>query len=179
MSDKTQNILIVGVGGQGVLLASELLSEVAIMSGFDVKKSEVHGMSQRGGSVEASVLIGPGRSSFIPNGGADLVLGLEPLETLRARPSMSESTLAIVNLGRVVPTTMTLGGVSYPEIASILEAVRAVTPKLVTVDGPSLVAEATVTSASVATGATMPTGGGIPATLHDGPRVHWSWAAPV
>ncbi|MFH1130352.1 MAG: 2-oxoacid:acceptor oxidoreductase family protein, partial [Pseudomonadota bacterium] len=82
-------VLIVGVGGQGVLTAAKMLGDAALHAGFGVTVGQLHGMSQRGGSVEAGVLIGEGESSFIEEGAADIVLGFEPLEVLRALPKMS------------------------------------------------------------------------------------------
>ena len=76
-------VLVVGVGGQGTLTAARVLGEAAMAEGLPVRLGQLHGMSQRGGSVESTVLIGPGRSAFLPRRGADVILGLEPLELLR------------------------------------------------------------------------------------------------
>lgn len=116
MENKTQNILIVGVGGQGVLLASELLSEVAQMSGLDVKKSEVHGMSQRGGVVSSHVRIGKKvYSPIIPYGQADIVMSFEQAEGLRAMDWLSKDGRIIVSTTRLVPPIANFGDVHYPE----------------------------------------------------------------
>ncbi|HWR82383.1 MAG TPA: indolepyruvate oxidoreductase subunit beta [Candidatus Deferrimicrobium sp.] len=102
------NILIVGVGGQGVLLASEIVSDVAMKSGFDVKKSEVHGMSQRGGVVESHVKIASKvYSPTIPFGQADVLMAFEQAEGLRALHWMKREGVAIVATTRLVPATVT------------------------------------------------------------------------
>ena len=132
-------ILVVGAGGQGVLTAARILGDAASRSGLEAVLGQLHGMSQRGGSVESTVLIGPGRSSFIEDRGADAVLGLEPLEVLRARRKMSERTKVVTNLGRVVPYTLGLKGQGYPDLQQILAGIRAVTPEVVEVDGPAIV----------------------------------------
>lgn len=116
MEKNTHNILIVGVGGQGVLLASELLSEVAMMSGLDVKKSEVHGMSQRGGVVSSHVRIGPRVfSPIIPYGQADIVMSFEQAEGLRAMDWLKKDGKLIVSTTRLVPPIANFGDVHYPE----------------------------------------------------------------
>jgi indolepyruvate ferredoxin oxidoreductase beta subunit len=135
-------ILVVGVGGQGALTAARWLGDAALRAGEEVAVGQLHGMAQRGGSVLATVLVGPGLSSYIRDGGADVALALEPLEALRARPSLSARTRVVVNSGRVVPHTLAQGGGSYPELDAILDGVRAVAPDVTTVDGPRLVAAA-------------------------------------
>ena len=128
-------LLAVGVGGQGVLTATRLIGEAALAAGLEVMVGQLHGMSQRGGSVSSTVLIGPGRSSFIADGQADVVLGLEPLEVLRALPKMAPCTKVVVNLGRVMPFTLAAQGKSYPDLAEVLAAIRAAAPLMYEVDG--------------------------------------------
>ena len=116
MNNDTKNILIVGVGGQGVLLASELLSEVAVESGLDAKKSEVHGMSQRGGVVSSHVRFGPKvYSPIIPYGRADIILSFEQAEGLRAIDWLSPTGTVIVSKTRLVPPAANFGTLSYPD----------------------------------------------------------------
>jgi indolepyruvate ferredoxin oxidoreductase, beta subunit len=122
---KARNILIVGVGGQGVLLASEVLSEAALLSGLDVKKSEVHGMAQRGGVVSSHVRIGNRvYSPLIPEGGADVMLAFEQSEALRWAHFVRPDGAAIINLKVLVPPIALLKGKgpSYPE--NPVESVR-------------------------------------------------------
>ena len=96
MSDKITNILLVGVGGQGILLASEILSETCMLAGFDVKKSEIHGMSQRGGSVVSHVRYGKEvHSPIVPEGEGDLLFGFELMESYRALTLLKPGAMEI------------------------------------------------------------------------------------
>ncbi len=114
--EKTYNILIVGVGGQGVILASELLSEAAIAAGFDAKKSEVHGMSQRGGVVTSHVRFAKKVfSPLVPDGQADAVLAFEAAEGLRWAHQVSETGLLAINTQQIVPPIAFTKGYDYPE----------------------------------------------------------------
>ena len=96
---ETKAIMLVGVGGQGTLLASRILGNVAIKQGYDVKVSEVHGMSQRAGDVQSNLRLSsePVYSDLIPRGGADLVVSLEPLEALRYIPFLAPEGWIITN----------------------------------------------------------------------------------
>lgn len=110
------NIIIGGVGGQGILLASEVTARALIEGGFDVKKSEVHGMAQRGGSVVAHLRYGEKvYSPLIEQGAADLVLSFELLETLRYLPFAGQDTRVIVNTQRIFPPSVATGQETYPE----------------------------------------------------------------
>ncbi|HMA76483.1 MAG TPA: indolepyruvate oxidoreductase subunit beta [Candidatus Krumholzibacteriaceae bacterium] len=116
MKNGATNILIVGVGGQGVLLASEILSEVAKSSGLDAKKSEVHGMSQRGGIVTSHVRFGKEVfSPLIPEGEADAVLAFELAEGLRWTGQCKKDGVTIVNNQKIIPTIVSTGNFSYPD----------------------------------------------------------------
>lgn len=112
----TKNIMIVGVGGQGTLLASRILGNVAIKLGYDVKVSEVHGMSQRGGSVVTYVKYGDKvYSPIIDKGEADIVLAFELLEAYRTLPYLKEKGTIIVNNQRIDPMPVIIGAATYPE----------------------------------------------------------------
>lgn len=123
-TDQVHNILMVGVGGQGVILASEILSEVMMRAGYDVKKSEVHGMAQRGGSVSTHVRFGPRVfSPLIKKGDADILFSFEILESVRYLDFLKKDALIVVNNQKVLPPSVTLGVDSYPEnISEILRA---------------------------------------------------------
>lgn len=131
-------LLVVGVGGQGVLSAARILGEAALAEGKEVVVGQLHGMSQRGGSVESTVLFGPGRSSFIGASEADAMLALEPLEALRALPRLSRRTRVVVSLGKIPPFTLAQKGQPYPDLDGILTTLRGVAGEVVTVDGPAL-----------------------------------------
>lgn len=118
--NNTKNIMIVGVGGQGTLLASRILGNAVIRMGYDVKVSEVHGMSQRGGSVVTYVKYGEKvYSPVIDNGEADIVLAFELLEAYRALPALKVGGQLIVNDQRINPMPVITGAAQYPE--NILE----------------------------------------------------------
>jgi len=123
MDNGTRNILIVGVGGQGVILASNALSEVAMARGFDVKKNEAHGQSQRGGTVPSHIRYGKKvYAPVIPQGNADMVLAFEELEGLRFAHFLKKHGKMIVNRQRIYPPRVTSGLDKYPEdVVSILK----------------------------------------------------------
>lgn len=122
MIHSTKNILIVGVGGQGVILASNILTEMALMRGFDVKKNEAHGQSQRSGSVPSHIRYGKKvYSPIILPGEADIILAFEELEALRWAHYLKLGGKIIVNKQRIYPPSVTSGMDKYPEdVISIL-----------------------------------------------------------
>lgn len=122
MQNNTKNILIVGVGGQGVILASNALSEVAMANGLDVKKSESHGQSQRGGTVPSHIRYSAKvYSPVIGRGEADLILAFEELEGLRFAHFLKPEGKMILNRQRIYPPRVTSGLDTYPEdVVSIL-----------------------------------------------------------
>lgn len=112
------NVLFTGVGGQGIITASAILSQTCRLAGWSVKKSEVHGMSQRGGSVDSHVRFSPDEeiaSPLIPEGSADVMLAFEPLEGLRQIAQTLPDATVLVETRRIVPVTVNLRGFSYPE----------------------------------------------------------------
>ena len=110
------NIVIVGVGGQGTLLASRFLGQTAINLGLDVKVAEVHGMSQRGGSVITYVKMAKKvYSALVEQKGADYILAFEQLEALRALPYLKEGGTIFVNTQKILPMTVITGAAEYPE----------------------------------------------------------------
>lgn len=112
----TTNIMIVGVGGQGTLLASRILGNAVISAGLDVKVSEVHGMSQRGGSVVTYVKFGEKvYSPIIDKGEADIILAFEQLEAYRALPWLKKGGKTIVNNQKINPMPVITGAMEYPE----------------------------------------------------------------
>ena len=113
---KVTNILVCGVGGQGVMTATEILAEAAISLGFDVKKTEVAGMSHRGGGVTSHLRFGPEvLSPQILPGEADLLIGFESAEALRWGHMLRPGGVALVNSGRIVPPVVNIGLFDYPE----------------------------------------------------------------
>ena len=110
------NILIVGVGGQGTLLASKVLGNLALAAGYDVKVSELHGMAQRGGSVATHVRFGENvQAPLIDEGGADVILAFEALEAARCLNYLKPGGTVIVNDQRILPMPVILGAAQYPD----------------------------------------------------------------
>lgn len=138
---ETKNIMIVGVGGQGSLLASRILGAAAMASGYDVKVSEVHGMSQRGGSVVTYVRYGEGVASpVICEGEADVVLSFEMLEAARWLPYLRTGGTIVTGTQKINPMPVITGAAKYPE--EIDEKIRALGVKLVAEDAAAIAAEA-------------------------------------
>jgi indolepyruvate ferredoxin oxidoreductase, beta subunit len=134
MSDRVYNVLIVGVGGQGIILASDVLGRVAAAHGYDVKKNEIHGMAQRGGSVSSHVRFGKRVSSpIIKMGEADVLLSFEQIETLRYFAFLSEAGKVIMNDQKILPPAVFTGKQDYPD--GIIGKVKEKVPDAVIVDG--------------------------------------------
>src|SRR5512134_3946118 len=141
MSDKITNILLVGVGGQGILLASEILAETFMLAGFDVKKSEIHGMSQRGGSVVSHVRFGREVCSpTVPEGEGDILFGFELLEAYRCLSLLRPGAKVVVNDYRIPPPSVLLGQTTYPD--DLAERIRARFTDTLLVDGLHLAQQA-------------------------------------
>jgi indolepyruvate ferredoxin oxidoreductase beta subunit len=118
------DLLIVGVGGQGVILASDIIGRAAVMEGLPVRSAETHGMAQRGGAVENHVRIGCKYGSLISAGGADCLMSMEPLEAMRYANFLKPSGVAVINTDKIVPVTVNLGKVQYPGLDAIVEAMK-------------------------------------------------------
>ncbi len=131
-------LIVVAVGGQGNLLASRVLGEAAVAAGMPVRMSEIHGMAQRGGVVESSVLFGDVHSTIISDGEADVLVGFEPSETLRALKKCNSGSVVITNLGEWPPFTVAIGRGTYPDIGASLQTVRGRVRRLIAIDGTAL-----------------------------------------
>ena len=116
---KRQRILLAGVGGQGTLTATNLLALMAEDRDIPVTAGEIHGMAQRGGIVESAVLLGGYASPRIDRGEADILLGFEPLETLRALPYLHTGGTVVSNSEATPPVGVSLGGATYPDLELI------------------------------------------------------------
>jgi indolepyruvate ferredoxin oxidoreductase beta subunit len=137
------NIQLVGVGGQGVLLASTVLGNAAVVEGLEVAMSEVHGMAQRGGSVQCSVRMGREiLSPLIPMGAADLLLGFEPVETCRSLSMINKDSQIVTNITPVVPISVSAGQDKYPAVDEVLSAIREANPNLIAMDATALAVKA-------------------------------------
>lgn len=131
-----------GVGGQGVISLARLLGSAAVNAGLEARVGQIYGLSQRGGSVEATVRIGPGSTAFISPREAEIVVGLEPVEAERAIPKMSSDATVLVNQTPIVPTSLTLSGEAYPAIPSILSRIDEVVRTVHVVDCTELALQA-------------------------------------
>ena len=133
------SIQIVGVGGQGVLLASMVLGNAAMEAGYDVAMSEVHGMAQRGGSVLCTLRFGDGVISPLESiGGADLLMGFEPAETCRNIGLCNKDSQVIMNLDPVLPSMVAAGFETYPEIDDLVKSLKKVTSNISTIGATEL-----------------------------------------
>lgn len=129
----TKSIMIVGVGGQGSLLASRLMGHVLLAQGFDVKVSEVHGMSQRGGSVVTYVKYGDEVSSpIIEKGEADLIISFEQLEAARWVPFLKKGGKMIVSTQKTDPMPVITGAAKYPE--NLIDKIKALGIEVIAID---------------------------------------------
>ncbi|MFZ2950354.1 MAG: indolepyruvate oxidoreductase subunit beta [Desulfuromonadaceae bacterium] len=141
MSEQITNILLVGVGGQGILLASEILSEAAMLAGFDVKKSEIHGMSQRGGSVVSHVRYGSEVfSPIVPEGEGDILFGFELMETCRSLPLLKPGGTVVANDLQISPPSVLMGQELYPD--GLAGRIKAQFADFLLVDGQKMAADA-------------------------------------
>lgn len=138
----TTRLIIVAVGGQGNLLASKVIGEAALDSGIPVRMSEIHGMAQRGGVVESAIIFGDAQSTIISDSEADVLLGFEPSETLRALNKCNSDTVVITNLAPLPPFTVATGSGTYPDLDRLQEFIQAKTAKLIALDAAALAIEA-------------------------------------
>lgn len=137
------NILIVGVGGQGVILMSEMLGNAAVSDGLNVRGSEVLGMAVRGGSVSSSIRIVDGvYGPLIPLGKCDVLVGMEPAEALRNISYLSNSSTVILNTEAVIPFTVSLGTGRYPNLDQLTEKLSKAAGNTITVNASKLAREA-------------------------------------
>ena len=117
ISAMTTSVVLVGVGGQGILLASEVVAQAAVAAGFEVKTNEVHGMAQRGGSVIAQIRYGKKVfSPLVPKGTANVLGSLERIECLRYVDYLASNGVAIVSDQKIIPVSASTGGTPYPDL---------------------------------------------------------------
>jgi indolepyruvate ferredoxin oxidoreductase beta subunit len=139
---ETKRLVIVAVGGQGNLLASSVLGEAALLCGIPLNMSEIHGMAQRGGVVESSLVFGDAKSTIISDGEADVLVGFEPAETLRALNKCNAKTVVITNLAPLMPFTVNIGQGVYPDLQQLQDLIRKKTARLMAFNAAALAKEA-------------------------------------
>ena len=135
---ETKRLVFIGVGGQGNLLASRLLGEAALSMGMPTVVSEIHGMAQRGGIVESAVLLGDVTSPIVSNAEADVLIGFEPLETLRALGKCNKETVVITNTHPLPPFTVAVGQGVYPPVDESLNLIQGKAGKMIAFDGNAI-----------------------------------------
>ena len=136
----TFNVSLVGVGGQGILLTANLLGRVAALAGLDVKKSEIHGMAQRGGSVASSVRFGDKEHSpIIPAGESDLLVAFDRLEALRCASQLKPGEKALVNDVYLTPVTVSSG--QQPEVVDLQGSLDRALPGAIFIDAARIASE--------------------------------------
>lgn len=138
----TKRIMIVAVGGQGNILAARVLGEAAAAAGITPRMSEFHGMAQRGGVVESMVLLGEGRGYCIADGEADVLLGFEPSETIRAAKKCGAQSVVITNTFAQPPFTVAMGQARYPDIPSSMQLLAGRVKRLLAFDAAALASRA-------------------------------------
>ncbi len=137
--DKPISVVVSGVGGQGVLLASEILGNAAMISGLDVRVTETHGLSQRGGSLVSFVRIGREvHSPLVDQEGADYIISMELLEALKSSTYSNDKTVCIVSTLQIPPVTVLSGKAKYPPSKEIMSSVSAVCKKAYFVDAAGM-----------------------------------------
>ena len=139
---ESKRYVFIGVGGQGNLLVSRLLGEAALSVEIPVVVSEIHGMAQRGGIVESAVLLGDVTSPIVSNGEADVLIGFEPLETLRALGKCNKDTLVITNISPLPPFTVSIGQGEYPPVDEVIDKIHTKVENVITLNGVELAQEA-------------------------------------
>lgn len=163
MNNNITNVVLAGVGGQGILLASEIVARAAMAAGYEVKTNEVHGMAQRGGSVIAQIRFGPEvHGPLIEAGTAQVLASLECIEALRHADYLAPDGLAVVSRHEVVPVSVSSGSANYPENAE--ERLKKTFPRLLFLDAvqictaiSSFRASNTVIVGALSTGIQLPT----------------------
>ena len=142
------DVYIVGVGGQGIITASKVIGDAALLAGEEVLLSETHGMAQRGGSVVCTARIGGSSGALVQDGGADVILSLEMLETLRAACKASARTVVLSSTERIVPLSVSTQKMRYPSQREVEDRMASVAKRVAMVDAAGLAARAGVPMSS-------------------------------
>lgn len=132
------DIFLVGVGGQGIITASRIIGDAAILAGVKVLLSETHGMAQRGGSVVCTARIGDVHSPLIPDGKADVILSFELLETLRAACKANKDTIVVASTEKIVPLSASTQRLRYPTTEEVHIQVKKVAREFLAIDARGL-----------------------------------------
>ena len=121
---KNTKLIIAGVGGQGVVYLAEILVDAAVKAGINVATSEIHGLSQRGGSVVAGITFGDNMYGFVEDGGADFLIGLELLEAQRCLTYLHTNSIAVIDNTKIFPHAVNSGMAAYPDTDNYLSYLK-------------------------------------------------------
>lgn len=132
-----KNIVLTGVGGQGIITAAYILGKAAVNGNVNVYSSQVHGMEQRGGSVLCTVRIGNVLGPLVASGTADVILSTEPIEALRYIKYANKKTKVITDIQRILPFTVTIGQEKYPDVVEVFEEIKKYA-KLITINAAKI-----------------------------------------
>ena len=121
----TTKLIIAGVGGQGVVYITTILADAAVLAGIPVATSEIHGLSQRGGSVNSGITFGKNTFGFVEDGGADFLLGLEILEAFRCLSYLNKNSKAVIDDMKIIPHSVNTQNATYPDVNTYLDFMRA------------------------------------------------------
>ena len=124
MPDNPIKMMIAGVGGQGIVFLTNLLTEAAILADIPAASSEIHGLAQRRGSVTAGVTFGANSYGYVEAAGTDFLIGLEPLEALRCLPYLNRNSRVIIDDNPILPHSVNTGKASYPDVKSVIAFLR-------------------------------------------------------
>jgi indolepyruvate ferredoxin oxidoreductase beta subunit len=139
----TINVAITGVGGQGVLTLAEILAKAALADSLNVRVGEIHGMAQRGGHVVCTVRIGDGaKGPIVDPGTADLLVGFEPIETLREIQTIAEDGCVLLSSHIQYPVAVSMGEAEYPDHEEIISGIKKFTGRVLEVDAMALAQKA-------------------------------------
>ena len=142
------DVYLVGVGGQGIITASRIIGDAAILAGKKVLLSETHGMAQRGGTVVCTARIGDVSSPLIPDGQADAIISFELLETLRALNKASAKTIVIASTETIVPLSVSTQKLHYPTLEEVRTETTKVAKRFIPLDAPKLAEDSSVPMSS-------------------------------
>ena len=142
MKTSVCDLVVVGVGGQGVILLSHVIGKSALKAGYSVRGAETHGMAQRGGSVISHIRIGCQYGPMVPPGGADILVALEPAEALRHAHYLIKDGVVLVNTHPILPVTVTTGRATYPSLDDIRAPLRRISKTLEMINATELAIEA-------------------------------------
>lgn len=142
MNDDCKNLVVVGVGGQGIVLVSRIIGEAALKSDLNVMISEIHGMAQRGGVVRSTIRIGDAHSPMIGKGEADMILGMEPVESYRHLDMASKKTTIVTSINPILPFTVAAKDEEYPNLNELIKSMEGICDRLIKLDVENLVTKA-------------------------------------